>query len=72
MSSINSFAKTYKYGNPVIRNNQLVAFSQKTMPFSGLGTGIRRALVEQPDIEFTNDTDGEQFIVKIPRPEEKP
>jgi hypothetical protein len=41
------------------------------MPFSGLGTGIRRALDEQPDIEFTNDTDGEQFIVKIPRPEEK-
>lgn len=57
-----------KYGNPVIRNNQLVAFGQKTMPFSGLGTGIRRALDEQPDIEFNNDTDGLQFIVKIPRP----
>ena len=60
-----------KYGNPVTRNNQLVAFSQQTMPFSGLGTGIRRALDEQPDIEFTNDVDGLQFIVKIPRPEEK-
>ena len=60
-----------RYGNPVIRNNQLVAFSQQTMPFSGLGSGIRRSLDEQPDIEFTNDTEGEQFIVKIPRPEEK-
>ena len=60
-----------KYGNPVIRNNLLVTFSQKTMPFSGLGSGIMRALDEQPNIEFENDIDGEQFIVKIPRPEEK-
>ncbi len=57
-----------KYGNPVIRNNQLVAFSTQLMPFSGLGSGIRRSLKEQPDIEFINDVDGEQFIVKIPRP----
>ena len=60
-----------KYGNPVIRNNQLVAFSSRTMPFSGLGSGIKRALAEQPDIELINDVDGEQFIVKIPRPVEK-
>lgn len=59
-----------KYGNPVIRNNQLVAFSQQTMPFSGLGSGIRRSLDEQPNIEFANDADGEQFTVKIPRPAE--
>ena len=57
-----------KYGNPVIRNNQLVAFASRTMPFSGLGSGIRRAITEQPDIELINDTEGEQFIVKIPRP----
>lgn len=57
-----------KYGNPVIRNNQLVAFSSHTMPFSGLGSGIKRAIAEQPDIELINDIEGEQFIVKIPRP----
>lgn len=57
-----------KYGNPVIRNNQLVAFASKTMPFSGLGSGIRRAMAEQPNIELINDIAGEQFIVKIPRP----
>lgn len=56
-----------KYGNPVIRNNQLVAFASKTMPFSGLGSGIRRAIAEQPNIELINDVEGEQFIVKIPR-----
>ena len=57
------------FGNPVIRNSQLVKFSFHTMPFSGIGTGLTRALQEQPDIEFNNDVDGEQFIVKIPRPE---
>ncbi len=60
-----------KYGNPVIRNPQLVKFSFHTMPFSGIGTGITRALEEQPNIEFTNDIEGEQFIVKIPRPVSK-
>jgi len=57
-----------KYGNPVIRNNQLVAFSTHTLPYSGLGSGIKRSLEEQPDIELINDSEGEQFIVKIPRP----
>lgn len=58
-----------KYGNPVIRNNQLVLFSTHAMPFSGLGSGIRRALKEQPNIELINDVDAELFKVIIPRPE---
>jgi len=32
-----------KYGNPVIRNNQLAMFASRTLPYSGLGSGIRRA-----------------------------
>lgn len=60
-----------KFGNHVIRNNQLVSFSIHTMPFSGLGSGVRRALSEQPNIEFINDIEGEQFKVIIPRPEKK-
>lgn len=60
-----------KYGNPVIRNNQLVSFSTHTLPFSGLGSGVKRALEEEPHIELINDIEGEQFIVKIPRPEKK-
>ncbi|GHT51244.1 transcriptional regulator [Bacteroidia bacterium] len=59
-----------KYGNPVIRNNQLAMFGANTMPYSGLGSGIRRAIAEQPNIELINDIKGEQFIVKIPRPAE--
>jgi predicted HTH transcriptional regulator len=55
------------YGNPVIRNNQIVSYAIHTLPFSGLGTGLRRSLEIQPDIEFINSYEGEQFIVKIPR-----
>lgn len=60
-----------KFGNPVIRNNQLVSFSTHTLPFSGLGSGIKRALAEQPDIELINDAEGEQFKVIIPRPDKQ-
>lgn len=56
-----------KFGNPVVRNNQLVLFSLNTMPYSGLGSGIRRALDNQPNIELINDIEGEQFKVIIPR-----
>jgi predicted HTH transcriptional regulator len=61
-----------KFGNPVIRNNQIVAFSIHTLPFSGLGSGVKRSLEEEPNIELINDMEGEQFIVKIPRPLKKP
>lgn len=57
-----------KFGNPVIRNNQLVAFSTHTLPFSGLGSGVKRALADQPNIDLINDIEGEQFKVIIPRP----
>lgn len=56
-----------KYGNIFIRNNQIAMFATHTLPYSGLGSGIRRALKEQPNIELINDVNGEQFIVKIPR-----
>jgi predicted HTH transcriptional regulator len=59
-----------KYGNPVIRNNQIALFASRTLPYSGLGSGLRRAFANQPDMELENDVDGEQFIVRFPRKEE--
>jgi predicted HTH transcriptional regulator len=56
-----------KYGNPVIRNNQIALFASRTLPYSGLGSGIRRAFASQPDMELENDVEGEQFIVRFPR-----
>ena len=60
-----------KYGNPVIRNNQIALFASRTIPYSGLGSGIRRAFANQPDMELENDINGEQFIVRFPRNHEK-
>lgn len=55
-------------GNTVIRNNIITSFASKLLPYRGLGTGIRRVLKEEKDTQFYNDTDGDQFIVTIPRP----
>ncbi len=59
-----------KYGNTVIRNNQIAMFATHSLPYSGLGSGIKRAIKEQSNIELLNDVDGEQFIVRIPRIEQ--
>ena len=56
-----------KYGNPVIRNNQIVLFASHTLPYSGLGSGLRRAFANQSDLELENDVAGEQFIARFPR-----
>ncbi len=56
-----------KRGNAVVRNNLIVSYSTKLMRYRRFGSGIVRALKEQPDISFINDVDGEQFTVIIPR-----
>ena len=56
-----------KYGNPIIRNNQITLFASRTLPYSGLVSGIRRAFANQPGLELVNDTKGEQFIARFPR-----
>lgn len=56
-----------KMGNAVVRNNLLVSYCSKLMNYRGFGSGITRALENQPNIELINDVDGEQFIVRIPR-----
>lgn len=56
-----------KMGNAVVRNPLIVSYSSKIMKYRGIGSGIRRALKEQPDIVLTNDIENEQFKVVIPR-----
>ena len=56
-----------KLGTAIVRNHLLASYSSKLMTYRGLGTGVIRALEEQPNIEFINDESGNQFIVKIPR-----
>ncbi|GHV24441.1 transcriptional regulator [Spirochaetia bacterium] len=59
--------ESIKLGQAVVRNNLLRTYCSRFMIYRGFGSGITRALENQPDIEFINDVDGEQFIVKIPR-----
>ena len=56
-----------KLGKAVVRNNLLVSYVSKLIKYRGLGTGIIRALENQPNIEFINDESGHQFKVIIPR-----
>ena len=51
-----------------IRNPILVSFVAKgLLPYHGLGSGIKRALENWPDIEFTDDQEGCQFTVTVHR-----
>jgi predicted HTH transcriptional regulator len=60
--------ESIKMGNAAVRNNLLISYCSKLMRYKGFGSGIIRAMNNQPNIELINDMEGEQFIVKIPRP----
>jgi len=60
-----------KYGNTVARNHVIASFAGKILLYRGLGTGIQRAIKAQPNIQFIDDADSDQFIVTIPRPEKR-
>lgn len=54
-----------KLGNSNARNPVLVSFANYILPYRGYGSGIMRSLEAYPDIEFTDDKDGNKFVVTI-------
>ncbi len=55
-------------GNSNIRNPILVSYVAKgLLPYHGLGSGIKRALEQWPQIEFADDHDGCLFQVTVTR-----
>lgn len=55
-------------GNSNIRNPILVSYVAKgLLPYRGLGSGIKRALGDWPDIDFTDDREGNLFVATIHR-----
>jgi ATP-dependent DNA helicase RecG len=53
-----------------IRNPILVSYAAKgLLPYKGLGSGIKRALDDWPDISFTDDREGSMFIATVHRKE---
>lgn len=56
-----------KSGVSVIRNDIIASFATKLLPYRGIGTGVRRALRNYPEIELVNDTANNQFKVIVIR-----
>ena len=55
-------------GNSNIRNPILVSYVAKgLLPYRGLGSGIKRALGDWPDIDFTDDREGNLFVATVHR-----
>lgn len=59
--------ESIKLGTAVVRNPFIASFCAKIMPYRGLGSGIIRALKEEPDLEFMNDPERMQFTSVINR-----
>jgi ATP-dependent DNA helicase RecG len=57
-----------KSGISVARNPILHSTAQYILPYSGLGSGILRAISHYPHIDFENDTRGDRFKAIIHRP----
>ncbi|WP_292492038.1 RNA-binding domain-containing protein [Methanoculleus sp. 10] len=59
-------------GNSNIRNPILASYVAKgLLPYRGLGSGIKRALEDWPEIDFADDRDGCLFTATVHRKEEK-
>ena len=55
-------------GNSIIRNPILASYIAKgLLPYKGLGSGIKRALEDWPEIDFTDDRDGCLFTATVHR-----
>ncbi len=52
-----------KMGNAYQRNQLMATLCSKTMEYRGIGSGIIRALKSDPNIDFINETSGDQFRV---------
>jgi len=56
-----------KSGISIHRNPILNSICKTVLPYSGYGSGIKRVININPDIEFINDIDKEEFRCIIPR-----
>jgi ATP-dependent DNA helicase RecG len=65
----NLTVENIKAGNSNARNPVLASFANHLLPYRGYGSGIIRALAKYPDIDFTDDRDGNLFKVALKRKE---
>jgi ATP-dependent DNA helicase RecG len=65
----NLTVENVKAGYSNARNPTLASFANHLIPYYGYGSGVLRALNAWPDIEFTDDRDGNMFKVTLKRKE---
>ncbi len=58
-----------KAGTSLPRNMFLFSNAIYLLPYTGIGSGITRALNETANVTFTNNTRAEEFVVTFPREE---
>ena len=63
----NLTVENIKTGNSNIRNPILASFATKLLPYRGLGSGLLRSLRAYPDIDLTDDREGNLFKVIVSR-----
>ncbi len=56
-----------KLGNAIRRNQTLDRICNKVLTYTGRGSGIKRVLEINPNVEFINDKEKEEFKCIIPR-----
>ena len=56
-----------KSGRSICRNPILDSICENILPYSGYGSGIKRVLSINPNVEFINDIEKEEFRCIIPR-----
>ena len=56
-----------RFGVSNLRNPALASHAFHMLPYHGMGSGIIRALQDWPQIEFTDDRQGDQFRVTLRR-----
>ena len=56
-----------KSGRSICRNPTLDSICENILPYTGYGSGIQRVLNINPNVEFINDVELEQFKCIIPR-----
>lgn len=54
-------------GKTFQRNPYMATFATNALHYRGIGSGIVRILAEYPEIEITNDVEGKEFKMTIPR-----
>jgi ATP-dependent DNA helicase RecG len=66
----NLTVENIKAGNSNFRNPVIATFATALIPYSGIGSGIIRALAIYPHIDFIDDREGNQFKAVLKRVQE--